>query len=106
VELEAELIEWKKAAAPWNCDAPPAAELSNTEQDQMLHLALWLLLSVEQAHRKKFYKHFVQNCVSGVYLSSCSHTGWKGGRYAVDAPLLARIWRAIHQTVNIRRVTR
>jgi hypothetical protein len=86
-------------------DAQPAdADLTSAEQDQMLHLMIWLLVSVDHPHRKKFYKGLVSTAKStgGVYLPSCSHTGWKNGGFPVDASLLTRLWRSINRTMNIR----
>jgi hypothetical protein len=76
------------------CEAQEPRALTSAEQDQILHLALQLLMTVDHPHRKKFYKHFVSNSHRGIFLPSCSHRGWKGAGYAIDASLLDRLWRA------------
>jgi hypothetical protein len=75
-------------------------ELTSEDQDQILHLALWLLSSVDQRHRKKFYTHLVESSVDGVYLPTCGHRGWKAGGYPIDASLLAWLHRAQLKQLN------
>ena len=82
-------------------------ELTSAEQDQILHLALQLLMSVDHPHRKKFYRHFVSNSepYGGIFLPTCSHRGWKSGGYEVDASLLDRLWRAFKKNLCVQPVS-
>jgi hypothetical protein len=72
-------------------DADQIEELTSEQQDQILHLMLRLLCTVDHKHRKKFYKHLTDNSAGGVYLPSCSNRGWASGCYAVDATFLDRV---------------
>jgi hypothetical protein len=69
-------------------------DLTSEQQDQILHLMLKLLASVDHQHRRKFFKHLTCSSADGVYLPSCSARGWANGGYAVDAAFLGRVAKA------------
>jgi hypothetical protein len=75
-------------------------DLINEEQDQILHLVLVLLATVDHRHRKKFHDHLVENSVDGVFLPTCSHRGWKGAGYRIDPALLRRLWRSFEPSAE------
>jgi hypothetical protein len=115
-ELEAEATALKARAAQVPagpvtnepCEAQEPRELTSDEQDQILNLMLRLVMSVDHPHRKKFYKHFVANSkpTGGVFLSSCSHRGWKNGGFGIDDQLLTRLWAAFKREGCVFRVAR
>jgi hypothetical protein len=80
-------------------EAPAPRELTSAEQDQILNLVIRLLKTVDGPHEKKFHKYYVGNSHRGVLLPSCSHVGWKSGRFRIDSSLLTRIWAAIRTDV-------
>ena len=63
-------------------------KLTSEHHDQILHMMLVLLCTVDHKHRKKFHKHLTDNSVDGIYISSCSARGWANGGYAVDATVV------------------
>jgi hypothetical protein len=70
-------------------------ELTSEQQDQILHLMLVLLASVDHKHRKRFHKHLIRNSRHGVYLSPRGRRRWMDGGYAVDASLLNWVLRGL-----------
>jgi hypothetical protein len=76
------------------------APLTSVEQDQILNLVIRLLKAVDGPHEKKFHKYYVGKCYRGVLLPSCSHVGWKSGRFRIDNSLLTRLWAAIRTDAN------
>jgi ParB-like chromosome segregation protein Spo0J len=58
--------------------------LTSDQQNQVLHLMLRLLVSVDTKHQKQFRKHLVRNSRHGVYLSPRGHRRWMDQGYAVD----------------------
>jgi hypothetical protein len=93
---------------PLHSGAEPESEarerraLTSGEQDQILNVVIQLLKSVDASHEKKFHKYYVANTYQGVLAPTCSHVGWKGGRFRLDDHLLARLWAAIATSAGCR----
>jgi hypothetical protein len=71
-------------------------ELTSAEQDQILHLALGLLMTVDHRHRQRFHKHLVSN--RGVFTVMFTK-GMETRR--LHASLLDRVWRGFRATLHV-----
>jgi hypothetical protein len=90
--------EAMKALERLSVEANEAQGLTSARQDQILHLVIRLLKTVDHPHQKKFYKYYVSNCHRGILLSSCSHVGWKSGGFRVDQSFPTLLCQAAIET--------